>query len=286
MVQTPEATAEGTAGDGRCPLCRTELSAHDVVAAPVPAPALALVSDGDSWDPADPASPRRLVCTSPRRQSSVSTPRRGEDARGAAGEEPILLATDDVAVEEGSLVGNAGFGWSTKLQAILDELDFVNREHPGEKVVIFSQFTSFLDILQAALKVRQCSLDNGWGGAWGAGEGGKVARLDGSMTRAKRSLAMAAFTNDADTDVLLVSIKAGGTGLNLVSANHVFITDLWWNSAVEAQVPLTLSPCLFENSFVQGYHACARDHRLRVHCYTGMSERPSLALSFPLLRDR
>jgi len=38
------------------------------------------------------------------------------------------------------------------------------------------------------------------------------------------------------TNVLLVSIKAGGTGLNLVSANHVFITDLWWNSAVESQV--------------------------------------------------
>ena len=51
---------------------------------------------------------------------------------------------------------------------------------------------------------------------------------------------MAAFTNDADTDVLLVSIKAGGTGLNLVSANHVFITDLWWNSAVEAQVHVAM----------------------------------------------
>jgi DNA repair protein RAD5 len=131
----------------------------------------------------------------------------------------------------------AGVGWSTKLQAVLDELDFVNREHPGDKVVIFSQFTSFLDIVQAALRVRREAHD---GDVRGGGEvscgGGKVARLDGSMPRAKRSLAIAAFTNDADTDVLLVSIKAGGTGLNLVSANHVFITDLWWNSAVEAQV--------------------------------------------------
>ena len=134
----------------------------------------------------------------------------------------------------------AGVGWSTKLQAVLDELDFVNREHPGDKVVIFSQFTSFLDIVQAALRVRRgahdgdAGVEGGWGGV--SCGGGKVARLDGSMSRAKRSLAIAAFTNDADTDVLLVSIKAGGTGLNLVSANHVFITDLWWNSAVEAQV--------------------------------------------------
>ncbi len=106
----------------------------------------------------------------------------------------------------------------------------VQRKHPGEKVVIFSQFTSFLNIIQAALSSRareHCGLD---------GICGKVARLDGSMTSAKRSLALSAFSKDPETDVLLISIKAGGTGLNLVSANHVFITDLWWNSAVEAQV--------------------------------------------------
>ena len=44
-----------------------------------------------------------------------------------------------------------GPGWSTKLQAVLDELDHVQTHFPGEKVVIFSQFTSFLDIIQAAL---------------------------------------------------------------------------------------------------------------------------------------
>ena len=49
----------------------------------------------------------------------------------------------------------AGPGWSTKLQAVLDELDHVQTHFPGEKVVIFSQFTSFLDIIQAALAQRQ-----------------------------------------------------------------------------------------------------------------------------------
>ena len=113
---------EAQAADGRCPLCRTELSALDVVAAPVPAAALAIAPGGD---PADPCSPRRLVSTSPRRQTAASAPCRAE-----AYEEPMVFAQE----EGGEAVAASGRGWSTKLQAILDELDLVNREHPGDKV--------------------------------------------------------------------------------------------------------------------------------------------------------
>lgn len=121
---------EGQAGDGRCPLCRTELCAHDVVAAPVPAPALVLVPGGDHWDPTDPSSPRRILSTSPRRELSVDSPR-----RSGAEEETMVLAADDASQEQRlPQESSRGVGWSTKLQAIVDELDFVNREHPGEKV--------------------------------------------------------------------------------------------------------------------------------------------------------
>ena len=66
------------------------------------------------------------------------------------------------------------------------------------------------------------------------------------------------------TEVLLVSIKAGGTGLNLVAANHVFITDLWWNSAVESQVcpPLSLSPCV--HTYTQT-HTHTHTHTTHTH---------------------
>jgi hypothetical protein len=79
------------------------------------------------------------------------------------------------------------------------------------QVVIFSQFTSFLDILQSALALRQVALNEealegggGRGGGGGVGGGGgKIARLDGSMARHKRNEAISSFTNDPDVrDVL------------------------------------------------------------------------------------
>jgi len=65
------------------------------------------------------------------------------------------------------------------------------------QVVIFSQFTSFLDIMQAALTARAQALE---------GPGGKIARLDGSMTRVKRSLAISSFTDDADVSKISAEI--------------------------------------------------------------------------------
>ena len=132
MALDAQGCQEGPAGDGRCPLCRTELSAHDVVAAPVAAAALALVPGGDHWDPTDPTSPRRLVSTSPRRQLAVDSPR-----RSSAADDTLVLADEDAGKEQehgGFEETSSGVGWSTKLQAIVDELDLVNREHPGEKV--------------------------------------------------------------------------------------------------------------------------------------------------------
>jgi hypothetical protein len=58
----------------------------------------------------------------------------------------------------------------------------------------------------------------------------------------------------------LVSIKAGGTGLNLVAANHVFITDLWWNSAVESQVCPPLPTRLFLSVCVHTVHTHTHTH--------------------------
>ncbi|MBF9253044.1 DEAD/DEAH box helicase family protein [Pontibacter sp. 172403-2] len=87
----------------------------------------------------------------------------------------------------------------------------------GHKVLIFSQFVKHLDIIRHALDDR----------------GITYAYLDGNTK--DRQAQVALFQNDAAIQVFLISLKAGGVGLNLTAADYVFILDPWWNPAVEAQ---------------------------------------------------
>ena len=90
----------------------------------------------------------------------------------------------------------------------------------GEAVVVFSQYATFLRRVAEHLRTE---LDVG------------VENLDGKMARGARDKAVARFSDDGGPPVLCVSLKAGGTGLNLVRANHVIHFDRWWNPAVEDQ---------------------------------------------------
>ncbi|MBI1792100.1 MAG: DEAD/DEAH box helicase [Acidobacteria bacterium] len=104
---------------------------------------------------------------------------------------------------------------SAKLDMLLPQLAEVIDE--GHKVLVFSQFTSLLAI------VRQ-HLDR---------DGIVYAYLDG-QTR-DRQACVERFQSDPDCRLFLVSLKAGGLGLNLTAAEYVFLLDPWWNPAVEAQ---------------------------------------------------
>lgn len=104
---------------------------------------------------------------------------------------------------------------SSKLEAFFAMLDEV-REAEG-KVLVFSQFTSLLGLVRETLDAR----------------GVRYAYLDGG-TR-DRAAVVAQFQDDPATRTMLVSLKAGGTGLNLTAADYVFILDPWWNPAAEAQ---------------------------------------------------
>jgi len=104
---------------------------------------------------------------------------------------------------------------STKLDVLTDALREAVDE--GHKALVFSQWTSLLDLVEPQL--RALSLDFG--------------RLDGS-TR-DRGAVVDAFQAPGGPHVLLISLRAGGTGLNLTAADHVFLLDPWWNPAVEAQ---------------------------------------------------
>ena len=110
---------------------------------------------------------------------------------------------------------------SAKLDMLFTQLDEILEE--GHKALVFSQFTSLLSIVRKRLDERP------------ADRGGptRYAYLDGK-TRDRKS-PVEQFQNDPDTKLFLISLKAGGLGLNLTGADYVFLLDPWWNPAVEAQ---------------------------------------------------
>ncbi len=104
---------------------------------------------------------------------------------------------------------------SAKLDALVDELQEVIEG--GHKALVFSQFTSLLAIVKRRLDAA----------------GIVYEYLDGK-TRDRESK-VDRFQSDPDCPVFLISLKAGGTGLNLTAAEYVFLLDPWWNPATEAQ---------------------------------------------------
>ena len=107
--------------------------------------------------------------------------------------------------------------FSSKLQRVLEIMEELQSEQ--KKVLIFSQFVSFLKILRQELQER------GW----------KFNYLDGSTSFAKRQEEIETFQNDQAISFFLLSLKAGGTGLNLSCATEVIHLDPWWNPATEDQ---------------------------------------------------
>jgi SNF2-related domain/Helicase conserved C-terminal domain/Bacterial SNF2 helicase associated/SWIM zinc finger len=104
---------------------------------------------------------------------------------------------------------------SAKLDVLIEQLRAVLEE--GHKALVFSQFTSLLAIVRAALQK----------------DGIEHEYLDGKTV--DRQARVERFQNDPACPLFLISLKAGGVGLNLTAADYVFILDPWWNPAVEAQ---------------------------------------------------
>jgi len=119
------------------------------------------------------------------------------------------------AASHAALVPGQSAPSSSKIDVLLNALETAAAD--GHKALVFSQWTSFLDLVEPHL--RQAGV--------------AFSRLDGS-TR-DRGAVTDAFQAEGGPPVLLVSLKAGGSGLNLTAADHVFLCDLWWNPAVEDQ---------------------------------------------------
>jgi SNF2 family DNA or RNA helicase len=116
-------------------------------------------------------------------------------------------------------------GPHTKTRALLEDLikskeaSDANPSEPPYKSVVFSGWTSHLDLIELALKSASITF----------------TRLDGSMSRTARTAAMDAFRDDPAVHVILVSIMAGGLGLNLTAGNNVYVMEPQYNPAAEAQ---------------------------------------------------
>ena len=106
-------------------------------------------------------------------------------------------------------------GTSGKLVQIIETFDTLRSE--GHKVLIFSSFVKHLELIADAFR------EQGW----------KYALLTGATNN--RPSEIAHFTEQKDVQAFLISLKAGGVGLNLTEADYVFIVDPWWNPAAEAQ---------------------------------------------------
>lgn len=111
---------------------------------------------------------------------------------------------------------------SSKVSALLHELELLKCQ--CSKSIVFSQWTAFLDLLQIPLSRSNISF----------------LRLDGTLSLQQREKVLQQFSKEDDIMVLLMSLKAGGVGINLTAASNAFIMDPWWNPAVEEQAVMRI----------------------------------------------
>ncbi|OAP65133.1 hypothetical protein AYL99_01105 [Fonsecaea erecta] len=110
---------------------------------------------------------------------------------------------------------------SAKITRTIELLEEIRDNGQNEKTIIFSNFTSFLDLVELPL--------------WKHEDFRKYVRYDGSMSAKDRNDAVLEFTDNPNCKVILISLKAGNAGLNLTVANHVIMLDPFWNPFVEYQ---------------------------------------------------
>ncbi|GIJ84964.1 hypothetical protein Asppvi_003819 [Aspergillus pseudoviridinutans] len=108
---------------------------------------------------------------------------------------------------------------SSKIDKALEIVEQIQNDGTGDKIIIFSQFTSLLDLVEIPLRRR------GW----------LFGRYDGSMRLADRHAVVVEFSTNPNCRLMLVSLRAGNAGLNLTAASKVIILDPFWNPFVEEQ---------------------------------------------------
>ncbi|EPX72722.1 ubiquitin-protein ligase E3 [Schizosaccharomyces octosporus yFS286] len=134
--------------------------------------------------------------------------------------EPREISSTGLTLKDKSLQWNHWNRYqSIKVLVLLEYIQKVLNNPSSDKIVIFSQFTGFLDYIGEIFNTLRI----------------KHSRFDGRMSQEQRSMSLEQFRNDPEINVLNISLKAGGLGLNLTCANHVLMMDPWWSWSVESQ---------------------------------------------------
>jgi SNF2 family DNA or RNA helicase len=161
--------------------------------------------------------PERVVYDAVRAAARKELAKLVADGAGVLAALEALLRLRQAACHAALVPGQRpeAFATSSKVEALLEALEDAAAD--GHKALVFSQWTSLLDLVEPHLREA----------------GVRFTRLDG--TTRDRGAVVDAFQADDGPPVLLASLKAGGTGLNLTAADHVFLLDPWWNPAAEDQ---------------------------------------------------
>mmetsp|Transcript_98335 Transcript_98335/g.194890 ORF Transcript_98335/g.194890 Transcript_98335/m.194890 type:complete len:1264 (-) Transcript_98335:250-4041(-) len=228
LADAPELPSGGTG----CPVCFTRIS-------------IDLGDGGNSDDDQDETGSKAAatesskskpatneVSATPKRASNLtrSLAKRAAEALATPKKEPKpgQSAAASAPVAQGSKLGKknimqkvkpSNFQSSTKIEALVDEIQKMMEKDPAAKGLVFSQFGAMLELVEFRLKTAGIS----------------CVVFRGGMTMQARNDAIMAFNTDPALKVILISLKAGGEGLNLQVANHVFMLDPWWNPACELQ---------------------------------------------------
>lgn len=132
------------------------------------------------------------------------------------------IEQDEQMVKKSSIINRIKMeNWtsSSKIEALVHDLHELRSKNMSHKSIIFSQFTTMLQLVE--WRLRRAGIT--------------TVMLDGSMTPAQRQASINHFMTDVNVECFLVSLKAGGVALNLTEASKVFIVDPWWNPAAEWQ---------------------------------------------------
>lgn len=139
--------------------------------------------------------------------------------KGLANTKSAASSTQDAAdSQESAALQKSSKLESGKMQMLLDLLTSIQEQ--GEKTLIFTQFAEMGHLLKSTIEEEL---------------GLRTHFYHGGCTQTQRSEMIQDFQENPDCKVLILSLKAGGTGLNLVAASQVIHYDLWWNPAIEAQ---------------------------------------------------
>ncbi|CAM6092101.1 unnamed protein product [Calypogeia fissa] len=148
--------------------------------------------------------------------ASSESVRDGPSHETSVKNENVVTGQEIVVSKTGTVASSAD---KTGLQGAVSTALATKRKVLTEKAIVFSQWTSMLDLVEAKLKEENFN----------------YRRLDGTMSVLQRDRAVFEFKTKPEVNVIIMSLKAASLGLNMVAACHVLLLDVWWNPTTEDQ---------------------------------------------------